>query len=131
MTADDLVAEHIKIDDYLATEAKRFTEFCKPYRDRLSELEGKLLELMQANGVKSVKTDHGTGYISVIVTPSIKDREAFLDAVMEHYDTWGAGLLQLGKPKKEALDEYMTANGNALPPGVETTSFVRVNVRRT
>jgi hypothetical protein len=131
MTADNLVAEHIKIDDYLSSEIKRFQDFCKPYRDRLSEIEGHLLELMQEQGVKSVKTDHGTSYISTITTPAIKDREAFLDAVMDNYDTWGAGMLQLGKPKKEALDAYMAENGNVLPAGIETTSFVRVNVRRT
>jgi hypothetical protein len=130
MTADDLIIEHIKIDDHLQAQAKKFKDFCKPFQDRMAVIEGELLTLMQSQGSTSIKTDHGTTYISTIVTPKISDREAFLDAVMEHYDQWGSGLLQLGKPKKESLDEYVTANGK-LPPGVETSSFVRVNIRRS
>jgi len=129
--ADDLVAEYVKLRDYMAAETKRFTEFLAPYKSKQDEIELKLMEILNAQGANSLKTNHGTAYCSTIVTPKIIDREKYLDVVMENYDTFGAGMLQLGAPKKEAIEEYMQNNDGQLPAGVETSSFVRINVRRT
>jgi len=128
--ADELVAEYLQIRDYQAKESKRFEEYLKPGRDRLSEIENQLMELLNAQGGKSLKTEHGTCYKSVIVTPKIVDREKYLDVVPENYETWGAGMLQLAKPKKESIDEYMESNGGKLPEGVECSTYVRLNVMK-
>ena len=130
-TADQLVTEFIKIRDWLTAETKRFTDFCIPYREKQSLIESKLLEILNQQGANSLKTDAGTVYKSVIVTPQIADREKYLDAVLENYDTWGAGMLQRGKPKKESLDDYMASTNGQLPDGVTTTSYVHCNVRKS
>lgn len=130
-TADELVAEFIAIRDELASANKRFAELCAPRIARKDAIAMELMEKLNAEGSNAGKTPHGTYYKSVIVTPKIIDREAYLDAVMDNYDTFGAGMLQLGAPKKEAIDEYMQTNNGQLPPGIETTSYVHCNVRKS
>lgn len=133
-TADHLVAEYIRIKDYLTQEAKRFADFCAPYKAKQDEIEGQLMEMLNAlggDGRQALKTDHGTCYKSTIVTPKIVDRDKYLDAVLDNWDTFGSGMLQIGPPKKESIDEFMQSNNGALPPGVDVSSFVRVNIRRT
>jgi hypothetical protein len=129
--ANELVAEYVKIRDWMAGETKKFEEFLAPHKTRLNEIELKLMELLDQQGANSLKTLSGTAYKSTIVSPKITDREAYLDVVMDNYSTFGAGMLQLGSPKKEAIEEFMANNNGHLPAGVETTSITRVNVRRS
>ena len=104
---------------------------------------------MIEQGQPNITTNHGTAYTSTIATPKVIDREAYLDLVMDNYSTFGAGLLQVGAPQKAAFDEYVERRKaeitayqeqhggalpddvNILPPGVETSSFTRVNIRRS
>lgn len=130
-TADDLVAEFVKIREHLARETKRFSDYCAPAKARQDAIAMQLMEILNEQGANALKTEHGTAYKSVIVTPKIIDREKYLDAVMDHYDLWGAGMLQLGPPKKEALDDFMLAYNGQLPDGVQTTSYVHVNIRKS
>ena len=148
-TNDALVQEALAIDDYVKAENKRLSEFLAPYRARAEEIDRILLARMLEQGMPSIKTDHGTAYKSTIVTPKIVDREAYLDLVMDNYETFGRGLLQVGAPQKAAFDEYVErrkqeisayqeANGGALPndvgilpAGVEISSFTRINIRRS
>ena len=149
LTNDQLVQEHFGIDDYIDAESKRFKEFLKPLMERDEEIKKILFARMIEQGQPNITTNHGTAYTSTIVTPKVTDREKYLDLVMDHYDTFGAGLLQVGAPQKSAFDEYVErrrqeitqyqeAHGgalpddvNILPPGVEISSFVRVNIRRS
>lgn len=130
-TTAQLVAESTQIDDYIKQQTAALAEFLKPYRDRAAEIDKLLLERMISEGVNSFKTDFGTAYRSTIITPKIEDRNAYLAAVFDNWQTYGAGMLQIGAPKKEAIDEYQKEHEGALPPGVTTTSFTRVNVRRS
>lgn len=137
-TAGDLIAEYTKIGDYLTAESKRFAEHCKPHNERRTEIENKLLEMLNtlnagntnAGKKASFSTDHGTAYLSTIVTPKVVNKEAFLDFCLEDWDKRGA-MLQIGAPQKDALTSYQDDNNGALPPHVETSSFTRVNIRRS
>lgn len=149
LTNDALVTEHFQIDDYIDAESKKFTEFLKPLRARDEEIKRVLHARMLEQGMPNITTEHGTAYTSTIVTPKVVDREKYLDLVMDNYETFGAGLLQVGAPQKAAFDEYVerrkaaiTAyqeqHGGALPedtsilpPGVDISSFTRVNIRRS
>lgn len=133
-SADSLVQEYLKIKDYLTQQARAFTDFCKPYRDQQTLLENQMLDMLNklgGDGRQSIKTESGTFFRTTIVTPKIVDREKYLDLVLENYETWGNGMLQLGAPKKEAIDAYSRENNGALPAGVETSTFVNLNVRRS
>lgn len=133
LSADQLLSEYLKIKDYLAQQAKVFAEFCKPYRDQQTQLENQMLDMLNrlgGDGRQSIKTESGTFFRVTIVTPKISDREKYLDFVLDNWDTIGNGMLQLGAPKKEAIDAYSRENNGALPDGVETSTFVNLNVRR-
>ena len=52
------------------------------------------------------------------------------DRSVQFNGTWGAGMLQIGAPIKAAVDDYMKDHEGHLPPGVETSSFTRVNIKR-
>lgn len=134
---DALIAEYNKITDHLAAQDKVYSEYKKPYNDRLAEitntLHAQLLEMNQGKpeGKRaSISTDHGTAYLSTILTPKWTDKTAGLDWVLLDWDNRGA-MLQIMAPQKAALQEYQDANNGALPPFVEVTPFVKCNIRRS
>jgi hypothetical protein len=133
----ELIAEHNKIDDWLKAESKRFMEHCAPAKTRMEEIEQALHTMLldlnagNAEGKKaSFSTDAGTAYLSTIVTPKVTDKEKYLDWCLDNWPKYGA-MLQVGAPQKATLQEYQDENDGKLPPFVETSSFIRVNIRRT
>ena len=130
MTADELVAEYIALDDKLSQAMKAVEEKLKPAKTRMEDIKNALLAMLNEQGAENIKTDHGTAYKSVIVTPKVVDKLKYLDWVLEDWDTRGE-MLQLGAPQKAALQEYRDDNNDALPPFVEVSSFTRINIRRS
>lgn len=135
-TPDQLIAEHNQISDHLAAQSKVFAEYCKPYNERLTEISNLLLGHLNAlnegkpEGKRaSLSTEHGTAYLSTIVTPKAVDKEKFLDFVLADWDRYGA-MLQISAPKKDEVTAYMDEHNGSLPPHVEISSFTRVNIRR-
>lgn len=128
-TPADLIAEHNKIKAFVEAETKRFDEFLKPHKQRLVEIDNRLLEMLNEQKCESFKTDFGTAYKSVITTPKLTDKEKFLDWVLDNWDKWGA-MLQIGAPQKATLDDYVDENSGHLPPYVETSQFIRLNIRK-
>ncbi|MFA5897729.1 MAG: hypothetical protein WC829_01320 [Hyphomicrobium sp.] len=124
-----LVSEHQQIKAHLEAQDKIFSEYKKPYNERMEQISAQITATMTEQGIKSFKTDTGTAILSTIVTPKVIDREKFLDFVLEDWDTRGA-MLQIGAPQKDALQEYMDAHNGALPPSVETSSIVRFSIRK-
>jgi hypothetical protein len=129
-TADELVAEHFRIKDWIEGESKRFDEHIKPQRERMNQIAAELLAKLIQEGQESAKTQHGTAYISRLVTPKVEDRTAFLDFCLENWEQGGNEMLQIGAPQKDALENYKQVKGE-LPPGVTTSTFTKVNIRRS
>lgn len=134
-TPAELIAEHNKTKDFVAAQSKAFQEWAKPYNDRLAAIENELLarlnELNNEPGKRaSMKTEHGTAYLSTIITPRLVDKVKFLDFVLEDWDKRGA-MLQIGAPQKDAITSWQDENDGQLPPHVETSAFTRVNIRRS
>lgn len=136
MSNDELIAEHRKIGDHVTTQNKAFAEYLKPSKERMDWIERQLfIKLAELNRGKpegkraSISTDAGTAYLSTIVTPKVVDREKFLDFVLENWDQRG-GLLQIGAPQKDAWNEYLDKHQQN-PPFTESSSYTRVNIRRS
>ena len=129
LSAADLVQEHIKLDDFCKAETKKFTAHLEPHKKRMEEIQNLLLNLLNEQKSKSMATDHGTAYISTIMTPKIMDRDEYIHFIWDHYGAW-ADLLQIREPQKEALRDYMEQE-NEPPPGVEVSYFNRLNIRRS
>lgn len=131
MTPAQLIAELLTLDDWIDAQQKRFDEYLKPHREQVEAMKNQLQDYINKSGGTSFKCEHGTAYLSTIVSPSIDgDKTVWLDWVLDDWDHRGA-LLQIGNPIKAALNEYMDANEGKLPPHVKTSSITRLNVRRS
>ena len=124
-----LVSEHQKIRTHLDAQQKVFSDYCKPYNERMEQIQALITSAMTEQGIKSFKTNTGTAILSTIVTPKLIDETKYLDWVLEDWDKRGA-MLKIGPPLKDALTEYMDANNGALPPNIETSSIVRFSIRK-
>lgn len=124
-----LVARHQEIRAHLDAQDAQYNAYKKPYLDEQIEIQKQIHEMMLEQGVKSFKTDTGTAILSTITTPKVTDKEKYLDFVLDNWDKYGA-MLQIGAPQKDALQEYMDANENQLPPFVTVENFVRFSIRK-
>ena len=124
-----LVSEHQKLRTHVEVQQKVFSEYCKPYNERMEQIQALITSAMTEQGIKSFKTDTGTAILSTIVTPKLIDETKYLDWVLEDWDHRGA-MLKIGPPLKDALQEYMDANEGRLPPNIETSSIVRFSIRK-
>ena len=130
MTPDDLVAEYLRVKDFVASETKRFTEHVLPHKTRMLEIENQLLNILNQAGHESARTEHGTYYKSTLLNVKIEDREMLLDYANDHWDTVGNDLLMISV-KKEAVKQIMENNSGKPPPGVSTSFYTNLNIRRS
>lgn len=125
----NLVLEYQQLKASYEADQAKFNEHWKPALEKLNKIAADIQGAMTEQGIKSFKTDTGTAILSTITTPKILDKEKFLDFVLEDWDNRGA-MLQIGSPQKDALQEYMDANENRLPPAVDVSTFVRFSIRK-
>lgn len=126
MKLSELVAMYIECRDAKASLKAEYEEKLAPIEDKLSKIEAKLLEVFNATGMESVKTEHGTAYMSTRTTVSVADRDAFMEFVKSG-DHWS--MMEV-RAAKTAVEQYKAANDD-LPPGINWRSEVVVNIRRT
>lgn len=128
----DLIEQRQKLKAYLDGEQERFNEFCKPYREKMEQLDAQCSAMMLEQGIKSLRTDHGTGILSEITSAKIKadERDAYLDMCLEQWDAFGAEMLQIGPPKAEAIRNYMDTHEGHIPPHIEMSTVLRFSVRK-
>ena len=143
-TAEQLIVEHNKLDDWLKAETKRFGELMAPHKQRLEEIGNQLLALSNLQKWDSIKTEEGTAYRSTLLNVSVSPegapyqpddrvrvgREALLDFALDHWDDIGNDLLLISA-QKDAVKRFMEAHDGQPPPGIKTGFFTRINIRRT
>lgn len=125
LTTAQIVDSYIKLRDQKKVIEARQKEELKPYNDALAMLEARALELLNSNGVESMKTPAGTVYASTRTSATVADRSAFMDYIEENH---AFELLDV-RANKTAVEEYL-AEHHDLPPGVATKSVVTANFRR-
>ena len=137
-TADGLIEQFLKLKDHCTVQQKQFGEYLKPFQEQMSEIENKLMAMLHdLNKNKpdakraQLACDAGTAYLSTIVSPKVTERDPYIDFVLDNWFTIGNAMLQIGAPQKDAVEEYQTAHNGQLPPGVTTSAFTRVNIRRS
>jgi len=137
-TVDQLIEEFLKIKDHCAAQQKQFSEYLKPFQEQMSVIENKLMAMLhdlnknKPDAKKAMLScDAGTAYLSTITSPKVTERDPYIDFVLDNWDAVGNAMLQIGAPQKDALEDYMTSHDGQLPPGVTTSSFTRVNIRRS
>ena len=106
---------HAKIKALLAAKAKAHKEDTAPLKDKQELIENGLLKMMNDIGTDQLKVK-GLAYCipKVSTFPSCKD----WDALWTHVVATGNFDLVTRRLSSKAIKEYMTANNDALPPGV-------------
>ena len=122
-----LVAKYLELKAHVAAKTEVFDAEIKPYKDGMATIENALLALLNARDADNTKTENGTAYKSTILNVKVVDQQAFLKFCLEQGGS--AEMLNIGA-LKEPVKEWIEETG-APPPGVETSHFVRVNVRRS
>jgi len=132
VTVASLVEERQKLKGFLEQAQARFAEACRPHHERIAAIDSQCMQMMQQQGVKSLKTEFGTAIISQTDTCRIRDgqRDQFLDFCLDHWEDFGGAMLQIGAPKAEAVREYMQLKQGALPPHTEISSRLSFSVRK-
>lgn len=129
-TPGEIIKARIGLDTYLKAEMARLDTYYKPMREWLQAADNKLLDLLNEQGCDSFKTEFGTAYRSVITSVKVEDRTKFIDFVLDAWDTFGNEML-MASPQKDAVKRYAEEHNGALPPGLSTSAFTRVNIRRS
>lgn len=125
MTDAELIAQYIKLRDFVQAQEKVLEETLKPYKVGMETIANAMLARLNEQDTQSVKTTSGTAYISTVVSAKVIDRDAFINYVMLHK---AYGLLT-SNVAKDAVKDFIEENG-ANPPGVETTQLAKCLFRR-
>lgn len=121
MNIDKIVAAYMEVREERDQLIARHKKELEPYTETLAETEQLLLGLLNETGANSVKTPHGTAYISTVDNLAVKNWEEALEYIRKN-ERWA--LLTKKLTKTEAEDGEMI-------PGTELTRIRKLNVRRT
>lgn len=111
---DKAAAAYVKIRDKRGELKKQWEAEDLKLKDQLGTIEGFFLETLQALGIESARTKHGTIYRSLDVKPSCEDWAAFYAWIAEN-DAFDALERRV---KKTFITTFMEDNAEALPPGI-------------
>ena len=128
-TAEELIAETIALKDRLKKRNDAFAEFCKADKDQIKANEAALLNMLNEQRLDSVRADAGTAYKSTITSYKIVDRDVVLRLILDNWLAFGNDML-LFNVQVDAVAKYRDEHG-ALPPGLTSDSFVKLNIRRS
>lgn len=123
---DKVVERYIALRDARDALKKEHAEALRPYTEAMELIEQRLGSYMSQHGLESLPTPAGTAYTSVLSTASVKDRNAF----MQHCSANNAWHLADMRASSVEVMAWAEAEGD-LPPGIEVSRRLRVNVRRS
>lgn len=125
-TIETIVERYIKLRDLKAEKDKAHKESLKEIDEALERLENHLLKTMQAQGADGIKTPSGTAYITTKSSATIGDKDLFKHFLATQEDPYTFLDMKANKP---AIEAYKTEHQD-LPPGVNWSEIMAVNVRR-
>lgn len=126
MKVNELVDRYIQLRDKKAAIKKEYDEKVAKVESVMDKVEAVLLKHFDETGADSIKTDAGTAYKSNRTSATVADWDKFL-AHVQNTESWQ--LLE-HRAAKKAVEEYKAANDD-LPPGINWSSEVVVNIRRS
>lgn len=94
-------------------------------QEEMNLLETYIMQQMEVDDVTSYKTKHGTAFKTTRDFAKVGDWDSMLEFVRKN-DAWQ--LLEK-RVSKQAVQSYLDA-GEPLPPGVDWTSVVEINIRK-
>lgn len=123
---DQLIYGYIKLRDQQAQLKAKHDAEMAPLKTMMERIETRLLATMQEQGTDTFSVRGvGTAYKSTTTKANVAD----WDSLLGYIRTNGLWQLLERRVAKSAVDEFVQVN-NDLPPGVNYSTSVAVNVRR-
>ena len=119
------VKQRLDLRDWIEQKEKEFKEYLAPYVEFAAQLDGQLLEFLDASKIEMARTEKGTVYVQEREYAQVKDPEALMQCVRE------TGLLELlqARASAPACREY-AKEYDSLPPGVSFNVVRSAIIRR-
>lgn len=123
---DDIVERYIKIRDEKKALKEQYDASVAKLDLAMEKIEAFLLKKMQDQGLESLPTGAGTAYKSVRASATVADKPMFRQFCIDN-DAWHLADLRASAAEvRKHLDET-----EDLPPGINFSQHVTVNVRRS
>jgi len=121
----DAVAAYIKLRAQKDAIEKQIEEDVKIIKGKMEKIEAWLKVQMDAQGLTSVKSDHGTAFLTTTDYANVENWDAVLDFVRTNdaYDMLNKAV------SKTAVRGYIEQH-KAVPPGVNYGTKLEVNIRK-
>lgn len=95
---------------------------CAKYKAGLMQIEGQIVDVMDANGLQNVKTEHGTAYFTHPESMRVVDKTAFFEWVVANN---GFDVLT-SHVSKDAI-----RSRGEIPPGIEVHRARKLAIRKS
>ena len=129
ITDAQLVEKYLDFKSLVASRKEAFEVELKPYVDGMATIENEFLRRLDERGADNTKTEAGTAYKSTLLNVKVVDRDAFMKYVSTYWSNGGSDML-IVSAAKDAVKQYIETN-KVEPPGIETSQFTRINIRRS
>ena len=126
VTVDTMVKVYTRVRDKRAELKAAFDEEDKALQAQLDKVKQGLLDYCKEHGVESVRTAHGLFYRTVKTRYWTSDWESMHKFIMEH------GLPEFFEKRlnQSAVKEFLEANPELLPPGLNVDAEYNISVRK-
>lgn len=126
MKIDQLVAKYIALRDLIAAEEAEFKNTMQGKKEMLDKVENVLKQHFDETGTDTVTVRGvGTAYKTMRTSTGVADWEEVLPFIKSH----GAWDMLERRVNKTAVLDYLK-NAGELPPGINMSQQVVVNIRR-
>jgi len=125
MTLDDIIGKYIQLRKKKERLVQEHKEKLAIIDGNMETLEAFLLQKMDADGVTSYKTQHGTAFRNTVDQTSVANWEDLIDFIKQN----DAYELLNKSVNKTAVRNYLNEN-LPLPPGVNYTQRMEITVRK-
>jgi hypothetical protein len=127
-TDQSLIAHYIKAAGIVAQEEAALKERLVKIVAGMEACKAELMKRLIERKADNTKTEAGTAYLSDHLNIKVTNRDALLAFAQKNWDN-GGGALVVIKPPVDAIRDFMAMHEDKLPPGIETSTFTRINIR--
>lgn len=126
MTPAYLIGFYVALRDRIDAENKAHKDRMAKANTTLNKLNAKMLEILEAGGATSIKSEHGTVYRTMKKSATVGDMDTFRNFVINNQ----AFELVDMRANATTVEDYCHEHNGNLPPGVNFSQFATVGVRR-
>jgi hypothetical protein len=127
-TDEDCIRQYFKAQSYVLGEEDKLAKALANHKAAIEGLKAEMQKRLIARGANSIATDAGTAYLSNHLNVNVTDRDALLNWCKGHWDNGGGALIVI-KPPVDAVRDYQAMHEGKNPPGTETSTHTRCNIR--